>query len=245
MIEITGLKRTYHAGDTEVRALRGIDLSINAGEFLAIAGPSGSGKTTLLNLIGCIDEPDEGTVTFRGEDVHAGSRKERARFRRNHLGFVFQSFNLIPVLTAEENVALSLSLLNLPGDEIHSRVARSLHEVGLDGMADRRPSRLSGGQQQRVAVARALVKDPAVVLADEPTANLDSDTGETILELMHELNRLHGTTFIFSTHDPMVMEKADRLVRLQDGRVISDERRNGRDGPDGDGLGRAVTGGVG
>ena len=228
MIEIKELVRTYQTGDMEVRALRNIDLSIGEGEFVAIAGPSGSGKTTLLNLIGCIDEPDAGTVTIDGITVHEQKPKERAVFRRNNLGFVFQSFNLIPVLTAEENIALSLELLNLPSEERKERVRKIIEEVGLTGMEDRRPSRLSGGQQQRVAVARALIKEPKLILADEPTANLDSETGGAILNLMHALNRKHNTTFIFSTHDPAVMEKADRLISLHDGAVVSDERRNHR-----------------
>lgn len=228
MIEITKLVRTYQTGDMEVRALRNIDLSIDEGEFVAIAGPSGSGKTTLLNLIGCIDEPDAGSISIDGITVHEQKPKERAAFRRNNLGFVFQSFNLIPVLSAEENISLSLELLNLSAEERRERVRRIIEEVGLTGMEDRRPSRLSGGQQQRVAVARALVKEPKLILADEPTANLDSETGGAILNLMHELNRKHNTTFIFSTHDPAVMEKADRLIGLHDGAVVSDERRNHR-----------------
>ncbi len=225
MITITNLVRTYQTGDNEVRALRNIDLAIATGEFAAIAGPSGSGKTTLLNLIGCIDEPDEGTIEINGSVVHAGKAKERALFRRENLGFVFQSFNLVPVLTAEENIALSLSLLDMPAAERRERLRAIIDEVGLTGMEDRRPARLSGGQQQRVAVARALVKDPKLVLADEPTANLDSETGAAILDLMHELNQSHKTTFVFSTHDPMVMDRADRLITLRDGRIVDDDLR--------------------
>lgn len=224
MIEIRELMRTYRTGDTEVRALRGINLDIDAGEFVAIAGPSGSGKTTLLNLIGCLDEPDAGTISISGVNVQDANAKARAFFRRNNLGFVFQSFNLIPVLTAKENIALALSLLDIPVKEQEERVMQIVEEVGLTGMEDRRPSRLSGGQQQRVAVARALVKKPKIVLADEPTANLDSETGSAILALMHDLNKSHNATFIFSTHDPMVMAEAERLVSLHDGAVTEDAR---------------------
>jgi len=227
MIQIEKLQKTYHAGDTAVHALRGIDLRIDEGDFLAIAGPSGSGKTTLLNIVGCLDSPDEGSVTIGDARVDTLSRKEQSDYRRGNLGFVFQSFNLIPVLTAQENVALALTLLMTDKDEVAARTQAILREVGLEGMEDRRPARLSGGQQQRVAIARALVKEPAIVLADEPTANLDSETGESILELMRALNERHGTTFIFSTHDPMVMRYSRRLVELKDGTIASDRTRDG------------------
>lgn len=223
MIQIANLQKTYHAGDTAVRALRGVDLSVENGEFLAIAGPSGSGKTTLLNIIGCLDSPDEGSITIAGARVDTMSRREQSDYRRGNLGFVFQSFNLIPVLTAYENVALVLNLLGTDREEIGQKTIAVLSEVGLAGMEHRRPARLSGGQQQRVAIARALVKEPAIVLADEPTANLDSETGESILELMLNLNRTHGTTFIFSTHDPMVMRYSRRLVELKDGSIAADQ----------------------
>jgi putative ABC transport system ATP-binding protein len=225
MISISNIHKTYVTGDTSVHALRGIDLRIEDGEFLAIAGPSGSGKSTLLNILGCLDRPDEGTVTFNDLDMVQLDTKGRADYRRHNLGFVFQSFNLIPVLTAYENVAFSLNLLNVPAADVRERTMAILREVGLEGMEDRRPSRLSGGQQQRVAVARALVKNPTIILADEPTANLDSDTGRAILDTMRGLNESHGTSFIFSTHDPMVMESSRRLVRLQDGNVVSDEEQ--------------------
>jgi putative ABC transport system ATP-binding protein len=225
MIKVDRVKKHYHTGDTVVNALRGVSLEIEKGEFLSIAGPSGSGKTTLLNLIGCIDDPDEGEIIINGDSVSGKTKKELALFRREKLGFVFQSFNLIPVLTAYENVSFALSLLNVNEKELTERTIAMLKEVGLEGMEDRLPSKLSGGQQQRVAIARALIKNPSIVLADEPTANLDSDTGAEILKLMEEMNVKHDTTFVFSTHDPMVMDFAHRLVLLHDGKVTSDERR--------------------
>ncbi|MFP4510120.1 MAG: ABC transporter ATP-binding protein [Spirochaetaceae bacterium] len=226
MISAQGVHKHYVDGETEVHALRGVDLTIDAGEFISIAGPSGSGKSTLLNLIGCLDSADEGQISINGTKVAGQKAAALVELRRQHIGFVFQSFNLIPVLTAYENVAMALSLLGTPDNETRERVMSLLHDVGLEGMEHRRPSRLSGGQQQRVAVARALVKDPAIVLADEPTANLDSETGEQLLKLMKDMNRSRGTTFVFSTHDQMVMEYADRLCRLHDGEIIDDERRS-------------------
>lgn len=226
MINITGVKKTYKAGDTEVKALRGVDLLIERGEFISIAGPSGSGKTTLLNLIGCIDTVDEGEIQIEGQEVTSLKKDEKTTFRRDKLGFIFQSYNLIPVLTAYENVAFSLQLLGIKDKEIKERTMAILKEVGLEGLENRRPAKLSGGQQQRVAVARALVKQPLIILADEPTANLDSHTGEDILKLMKEMNEKHGTTFVFSTHDKMVMDYADRLVYIHDGEFTSDERRS-------------------
>ena len=225
MIRVDNVTKEYHVGKTLVPALCGVSLEVGRGEFLSIAGPSGSGKTTLLNLIGCLDTPDGGEILIDGEPVSGKGRKELALLRRRKMGFVFQSFNLIPVLRASENVSFALSLLGVNGGELRARTYAILEEVGLKGMEERLPSELSGGQQQRVAVARALVKEPEIVLADEPTANLDSRTGREILELMAEINRKHGTTFLFSTHDPMVMEFARRLVRLHDGRIVSEERR--------------------
>ncbi|MBI9100918.1 MAG: ABC transporter ATP-binding protein [Spirochaetales bacterium] len=225
MIKIDNVRRNYQAGESVVQALKGVSLDIDKGEFLSIAGPSGSGKTTLLNLIGCIDALDGGEIAIKGENVTKMKKKEKTNFRRINLGFVFQTYNLIPVLTAYENVAFVLSLLDLKESEVRERTMAILKEVGLEGLEDRRPSRLSGGQQQRVAIARALVKNPEIILADEPTANLDSVTGEDILKLMKEMNRKHNTTFIFSTHDKMVMEYADRLIVLHDGKIQSDERR--------------------
>jgi putative ABC transport system ATP-binding protein len=225
MIKVANVTKDYTVGQTQVHALRGVSLSIAKGEFLSIAGPSGSGKTTLLNLIGCLDKATTGEIYIAEQAVSAKNKKELALLRRNHLGFVFQSFNLIPVLSAYENVSFALSLLGINGSEIRKRTYGILAEVGLNGMEGRLPGELSGGQQQRVAVARALIKEPDVVLADEPTANLDSDTGREILDLMVELNRKHGTTFVFSTHDQMVMDYARRLVKLHDGEITSDERR--------------------
>jgi putative ABC transport system ATP-binding protein len=226
MINAENVEKEYISGDTKVHALRGVSLKVEGGEFMSIAGPSGSGKTTLLNVIGCIDTVDAGTIQIDGENVVGKEKRELADIRREKLGFIFQSYNLIPVLTAFENVAFALSLLGLKEKEIEDRVMKLLKEVGLEGMEDRRPAKLSGGQQQRVAVARALIKQPTIVLADEPTANLDSTTGEAILKLMEDMNKKHGTTFVFSTHDPMVMDFAHRLVQLHDGKITSDERRN-------------------
>ena len=225
MIAIEKVTKTYHSGDVIVQALRGVDLTINSGEFISIAGPSGSGKTTLLNLIGCIDTLDSGRILIDGKPVFSLSKDDKALFRREKLGFIFQSYNLIPVLTAYENVAFALNLLDLDEKEIKERTMAILAEVGLSGMENRRPNKLSGGQQQRVAIARALIKNPMIILADEPTANLDSHTGEDILKLMKEMNEKHGTTFIFSTHDKMVMDYAKRLVLLHDGLIQSDETR--------------------
>lgn len=225
MIRIQNVVRNYHAGETVVKALKGVSLEITDGEFLSIAGPSGSGKTTLLNLIGCIDALDGGEIVIDETPVSKMDKKAKTEFRRNNLGFVFQTYNLIPVLTAYENVSFVLSILNVPEKEIEERTMGILKEVGLQGMEHRRPDRLSGGQQQRIAIARALVKNPKIVLADEPTANLDSKTGEEILKLMQSMNEKYHTTFIFSTHDSMVMDYARRLVSLHDGQVIDDQRR--------------------
>ncbi|HEB32160.1 MAG TPA: ABC transporter ATP-binding protein [Spirochaetes bacterium] len=225
MIKIQDVHRNYRIGDTVVKALRGVTLEIEQGEFLSIAGPSGSGKTTLLNLIGCIDSADSGEIFIDGEAVSKKDKKELALFRRRSLGFVFQTFNLIPVLTAYENVAFVLSLLGYNDRDIKQKTMLLLAEVGLEGEEKRLPSKLSGGQQQRVAIARALVKNPQIVLADEPTANLDSKTGGSILKLMQDMNTRYNTTFIFSTHDPMVMDYAHRLLQLHDGMISSDERR--------------------
>lgn len=225
MIHVQDVVKEYHTGKTVVQALRGVSLRIEEGEFLSIAGPSGSGKSTLLNLLGCIDTLTSGTIRFQGKDLGSLSSDEASAFRREQIGFVFQSFNLIPVLSAYENVALPLELLHWDSMRIRAAVLSILAEVGLEGLEKRKPAELSGGQQQRVAIARALVKNPAVVLADEPTANLDSKTGEEILQLMRSLNERHGTVFVFSTHDPMVMEYARRLVCLHDGLIVRDERK--------------------
>ena len=225
MITIENVKKTYVSGDVKVEALRGVDLIIRDGEFTSIAGPSGSGKTTLLNLIGCIDTLDSGSILIDDKPVFKLNKDEKALFRREKLGFIFQSYNLIPVLTAYENVAFALNLLDIDDREVKERTMAILREVGLEGMENRKPNKLSGGQQQRVAIARALIKNPKIILADEPTANLDSHTGEEILKLMRVMNEKHGTTFIFSTHDKMVMEYARRLVSLHDGLIQKDEVR--------------------
>jgi len=225
MVTLEEVSRIYQNGQSVVRALDRVSLSVSDGEFLSIAGPSGSGKTTMLNLIGCLDAFDEGELYINERPIAGMTGKERTAFRRHHLGFVFQSYNLIPVLTAYENVSFVLELLDMEEKRIKETTLHMLSEVGLAGLEGRRPAELSGGQQQRVAIARALVKEPSIVLADEPTANLDSKTGEEILTLMRTMNERRGTTFIFSTHDAMVMEYARRLVMLHDGRVVSDERR--------------------
>jgi len=225
MIRVEDVRRTYITGDVKVEALKGVSLDIGKGEFISIAGPSGSGKTTLLNLIGCIDSLDGGRILIDDREVSSMDKNEKALFRRETLGFIFQSYNLIPVLTAYENVAFALNLLDVPDAEIKERTMELLKEVGLEGMEHRRPNRLSGGQQQRVAIARALVKNPKIILADEPTANLDSHTGEDILKLMEKMNQKHETTFVFSTHDKMVMDYAHRLVALHDGLIQSDRTR--------------------
>ena len=225
MIEVKGLFKDYQVGKVLFPALRGIDLKIADGEFTAIAGPSGSGKTTLLNVIGCLDAMSQGDVIINGTSIKRLSHHEKAGLRRDKIGFVFQIFNLIPVLTAYENVEMPLLLMNIPATEKKERITNILGEVGLADYLLRRPNEMSGGQQQRVAIARALVKNPAMVLADEPTANLDSATGREILKLMKELNRKHRTTFVFSTHDPLVMEFAERIIMLRDGQVVSDESK--------------------
>ncbi len=225
LLSIKSLTKDYKTGKVITKALRGINLNISKGEFLSIAGPSGSGKTTLLNIIGCLDTPSSGSVSLNGIDLSELKKKERARLRKNSIGFVFQSFNLIPVLTAFENVEIPLILLHWEKSKRKEAVENILVDVGLKDYIKRRPLEMSGGQQQRVAVARALVKEPKLVLADEPTANLDSATGKATLELMRKLNEKHDSTFIFSTHDKMVMDFADRLLLLKDGKVASDSKQ--------------------
>jgi putative ABC transport system ATP-binding protein len=217
-----GLSKTYRPDHLAVDALTDVELSFGEGEFASLAGPSGSGKTTLLNLIGGLDHPTAGEVWLRGRRIDTLSAGELADLRLRQLGFVFQAYNLIPVLTARENVELVMELQGVDAATRARLSAEILHEVGLEGLDDRRPAELSGGQQQRVAVARAIVSNPAVVLADEPTANLDSQTAANLLELMRGLNARHGTTFIVSTHDPMVMNFARRRIVLKDGRVADD-----------------------
>jgi putative ABC transport system ATP-binding protein len=218
VVSVKDLTKTYRLGTQTVTALADVSLTVQAGEFMAVAGPSGSGKTTLLNLIGCLDTPTRGEIAIDGEPVTRLTAGRRADLRARKLGFVFQTFNLIPVLTAWENVEYPLLIHRRGGDD-RARVRRALEQVGLAERARHRPAELSGGQQQRVAIARALVGEPALVLADEPTANLDSATGRDIVELMRRLNRERGTTFVFSTHDPRIMAAADRVVHISDGRL--------------------------
>jgi len=225
VIEAKRLERTYQQGKVQVRALNGVDFSCRRGELTVLAGSSGSGKSTLLNLIGALDRPSAGPVAIAGTDVTGLSRAEAARFRLAHIGFVFQAYNLLPVLSAYENAEYTLMLQGVPLEQRRARVLPLLERVGLGGMSDRRPHELSGGQQQRVAVVRAIAARPAFVLADEPTANLDSDTSRDLLTLMEELNREHGITFLLASHDAQVIERARRVVRLKDGRIVSDEAR--------------------
>jgi putative ABC transport system ATP-binding protein len=225
IVETKSIKKTYWQGKVKVEALRGVDLKVNKGEFVALAGPSGSGKTTMLNLIGGLDLPDSGTVIVDNNDFGNMSQAGLASLRLHKIGFVFQAYNLIPVLSAMENVEYVMLLQGIPQSERHDRAKAILDDVGLEGKYDRRPAELSGGQQQRVAVARAIVSGPAIVLADEPTANLDSKTGEGLLLIMKKMNLEKKVTFIFSTHDSMVMEYANRLVTIRDGRIVDDETK--------------------
>jgi len=223
VISTTNLKKIYNPNsEIEVRALDGVNLNIKEGEFTAIVGPSGSGKTTLLNIIGGLDKPSEGTVSIAGTEVTEMKENELIDFRLNNIGFVFQAYNLIPVLTAKENVGFIMLLQNRPKEEKEKRVLELLNEVGLSDKVDKRPTQLSGGQQQRVAVARALASKPKFVLADEPTANLDSKSTSDLLDIMAKLNKEEGTTFIFSTHDQRVIDRARRVITLDDGKIVSD-----------------------
>lgn len=225
VIETKGLKKTYNPDKVPVHALNGVDLKIEKGEFTAIVGPSGSGKTTLLNIIGGLDEPTEGTAIIQGTDLSTLSDSELIKFRLQHIGFVFQAYNLIPVLTAIENVAFIMQMQGRPSKECHEKSKALLEEVGLGDKINKRPSELSGGQQQRVAVARALSSTPDFVLADEPTANLDSVSSTGLLDMMAELNEKEEMTFVFSTHDQRVIERARRVVTLVDGKIDNDEIR--------------------
>ena len=225
VIETHGVEKIYSDNGVPVNALRGIDLRVSRGEFTAVVGPSGSGKTTLFNLLSGLDFPTRGEVWLSGRNISAMSGGELSDFRRDHIGFVFQAYNLIPVLTVAENVEYIMLLQGVPKGERKERVQAVLADVGLEGMEERLPTRLSGGQQQRVAVARAIAADPSLILADEPTANLDSKTGSALLDLMRQLNETKGVTFLFSTHDQMIMDRARRLVTLKDGLIASDESR--------------------
>ena len=225
--ELKKASRHYGEGATLVKALDEVSLVFEPGEFTVISGPSGSGKTTALNLIGLLDSPTSGEVFIDGRAMGGLSSRELTAIRGEKIGFIFQSFNLIPVLSALENVEMALHLSGLSRSDIREAATASLEAVGLGELLHRRPGELSGGQQQRVAIARALVKKPKLVIADEPTANLDSKTGAQVLDLMRELNEQRLATFLFSTHDPMVMEQAKRVVKLMDGRLLADERQGG------------------
>ena len=225
IVELENVTKLYRQGAVDVAALRGLSLAIENGEFTTLCGPSGSGKTTALNLIGALDTPTSGHIRVEGRDLGTLSRRMLSHLRRDRIGFVFQSYNLIPVLTAYENAEMVLALQGVEASEREARVMRLLADVGLEGMEQRRPDELSGGQQQRVAIARAIAPGPAIVLADEPTANVDSETADMLLDLMEHLNRQRGVTFLFSTHDPRVMERARRVIRIVDGRVENDEVR--------------------
>lgn len=225
IIEIKNLHKVYNDNSVSVRAVNGVDLSFEEGEFTAIVGPSGSGKTTLLNIIGGLDEASEGTVTIDNVTINELSARKLTDFRMRNIGFVFQAYNLIPVLTARENVEFILHLQGAEKKYRESRTTELLQAVGLGEMMDRRPSKLSGGQQQRVAVARALASKPKFVLADEPTANLDSKSTENLLDIMEKLNKEEKITFIFSTHDVRVVNKARRVITLEDGKIVSDEKK--------------------
>jgi putative ABC transport system ATP-binding protein len=226
IVALEDVTKHYQQGALTVEALRGLTLRVGAGEFSAICGPSGSGKTTALNLLGALDRPTSGRVMLEGRDLSGLGRRELSHLRRDRIGFVFQAYNLLPVLTAFENAEMVLSLQGIDPAERRERVLAVLEDVGLEGLEDRRPHELSGGQQQRVAIARAIAPNPAIVLADEPTANVDSETAAHLLDIMERLNSERGVTFLFSTHDPRVMERARRIVRIVDGRVDSDEVRS-------------------
>ncbi len=226
IVHLENVTKQYQQGQVTVTAVDNFSLSINQGEFTVLCGPSGSGKTTILNIIGGLDEPTSGTITLEGRNLGELSRTELSKLRRDRIGFVFQAYNLVPVLTAYENTEFVLALKNVPEKKRHEIVMKILAEVGLAGLENRRPDELSGGQQQRIAIARAIAPEPAVVLADEPTANVDSATADSLLDLMEELNRVEGITFLFSTHDQRVIDRARRIIKLQDGRLISDEVRD-------------------
>ena len=225
----TDVEKTFRTGDLEVPALRGLSLEVREGDFMALVGPSGSGKTTLLNLLGALDRPTRGEVVLLGRKLSTLGKSERARLRLEKLGFVFQAYNLVPVLTAAENVEFVLELQGMGASERRARALAVLKDLGLGDLADRRPSEMSGGQQQRVAVARAIASRPQLVLADEPTANLDTKSAEQLMELMERLHTEHGATFVFSTHDPRIVAHANRVVTLEDGKIVSDERKGGRE----------------
>ena len=225
-VRTTSLWKIYPQEPDPVEAVQGISTKIETGDFVAMAGPSGSGKTTMLNMIGGLTRPSRGQIWIGDREITEMSDKDLAQLRLERIGFVFQSYNLLPVLTALENAEFTLLLSGIPKDERRKKVLELFNKIGLSGLEDRKPGKLSGGQQQRVAVARAVVANPALILADEPTANLDSKASADLLDVMERLNQDHGTTFLFSTHDPRVMERSRRLITLVDGQIESDERRN-------------------
>jgi putative ABC transport system ATP-binding protein len=223
LVQVREASKIYRQGKIDVAALSDIDLDVAEGDFAVLAGPSGSGKTTLLNLVGALDKPTKGTIAVEGRRLDRMTARELARLRLERMGFIFQAYNLIPVLSAYENAEYVLLLQGVPAAERKERVTELLATVGLSGLEKRRPAELSGGQQQRVAIARALAAEPAIVLADEPTANVDSKTGDDLIELMRRLNDERSVTFLISSHDPKVIDHAERVIRLQDGRIVSDE----------------------
>ncbi len=225
IVQLDNVSRTYEQGGEIIHAVDSVSLSIEKGDFATLCGPSGSGKTTMLNLIGALDKPTSGAVTIENKNLGAMDRSALSRLRRDRIGFVFQAYNLIPTLTAYENAEFTMALQDRPKDERHERVMTLLKDVGLEGLEDRRPDELSGGQQQRVAIARAIAPEPAIVLADEPTANVDSATAESLLDIMQSLNRDKGATFLFSTHDKMVIDRARRVITMHDGKVVADDVR--------------------
>jgi putative ABC transport system ATP-binding protein len=223
ILKLRNIRRRFMLGETHIDALNSIDLDIHAGEFLAVWGPSGSGKSTLMNIIGLIDSPTAGTVNFDGQDTHALADDALTEFRSQKLGFVFQNFNLVPVLSALENVMLPLQIQGVAEAEARKRATAALVDVGLERFVDSLPDKLSGGQRQRVAIARALVVNPKLVIADEPTANLDSENSRMVVDLMREMNRARKVTFVFTTHDPRLLDHVDRKILLRDGNIVSDE----------------------
>jgi putative ABC transport system ATP-binding protein len=226
--KVVNATRIYKIGQVETKALNGVNLTIGSGEFTALVGPSGSGKTTLLQLVGCLDQPTSGQVFINGKDVTKLNRNQRADVRHNNIGFIFQFFALIPTLTAYENVEMPLLLGNMGNSERHARVTELLQAVDLADRAHHRPDQLSGGQQQRVAIARALATKPALILADEPTANLDTPNGKQVMDIMARLNREMGVTFVFATHDPRVISYAHRTVELRDGLIVDERTTSNR-----------------
>ena len=226
VVRLEGVTKTYRQDSIAVHALREVSLEIQNGDFAVLVGPSGSGKTTLLNMMGALDSPSEGRIWVAGSEIGRLSKAELSQVRLRKIGFVFQEFNLIPVLSVLENVEFVMLLQGLPESERRARASTLLNELGLEGLEHRRPNQLSGGQQQRVAVARAIAAEPIIVLPDEPTANLDSKAGGALMDMMRRLNETRGITFVFATHDPMVVERARRVIRLRDGQVEADEGRN-------------------